>query len=668
MSKTPPTLTELITPDLKTRMIKSILKQIKKFPRRNVAEDLPTYMERKMYLPAGTSARPGPYRFANAPMWREVAYEMSESTKTTEGAVMAATQTGKTVVMMGHEQYCVEYGIGPVCYVSSDEGLALKHSETRFGPMLQAAGMMDYISAPVTTTANKGTGNKLNLKFFKGTFIQFIGARSESKASSTPIRILHIDEEDKFLNQLVGGGDPTLKLLRRTDSYDKLKKVWHVSTPKRKATSRIEPLFNQGDMRYYNVECQNPECGELHKLEWKNIKWDKDENGRCLLKYDDDDNLINDPVWHICPHCGYEMKCHEKVQAMKEEGHGGHAKWIPTKKPDRPGIKSWHVSGLYGFRSWLDIILQFQDAKDDNILLEDFICDTLAETWSEEIDKPSEHYLAARAEQDWTRGIVHEKVKALTSGWDIQKDRVEGAVIGWNVRKESWAIDYHIFPGTPSDPYDKCWDKMEEVIMKDYFKTDGTKINIQVVLVDARYETESVKNFCERFPYSPNSWKGVFPAYGKKHQSDIIKQHPGTIATPEIFMDDQRLKREIYMHLRKKQPASGHNVPNGYMHFPADYSEEYYKQMVAEDITEITDSKGMQTEIIIHNPHQRRNEVLDTTKMALGGFYYMYLTFFKLWNNKRKAMRKKEIAPDWQLFWAKLGYDANEQSIMEDVE
>ena len=182
MSKNPPDLKDLITPKIKKRMIQDIIKQIVKFPKQNVAEDLPTYMKRKMVLPPGSSARPGPYRFANAPFWREVAMSMSEREKTIKGVVMAATQTGKTVVMMGHEQYCVEYGIGPICYTSSDEGLALKHSETRFGPMLQAAKMLHYITAPVKTKANKGTGDKLNLKFFKGTFIQFIGARSESKA------------------------------------------------------------------------------------------------------------------------------------------------------------------------------------------------------------------------------------------------------------------------------------------------------------------------------------------------------------------------------------------------------------------------------------------------------------------------------------------------------
>lgn len=635
-------------------MIKHMFDQIKKFPKRNVSEDLPTYMERKMILPSGTSARPGPYRFANAPMWREVAMSMSESSKTTEGVVMAATQTGKTVVMMGHEQYCVEYGIGPVNYTSSDEGLSYKHSETRFGPMLQAAGMMDYIQAPVKSRANKGTGDKINLKFYKGTFIQFIGARSESKASSTPIRILHIDEIDKFPLQLSGGGNPIIKLLRRTDSYDKLKKIFYVSTPKRKANSQIEPLYEQGDMRKYHIECQG--CGELHILEWSRIIWEKDDTGRVVLEYDDDDDMINDPVWHECPHCGYKMKCHEKVIAMREEGHGGNAKWIPSKKPDRPGIKSWHVSGLYGFRSWLDIVLEFQDAKHDVVLLEDFICDTLAETWSDVIDKPDMHYLQSRCETEWEKGQIPNEIKVLSIGTDIHPDRIEWHLVGFGRGKQAWSSNYDVIFGDIYNPHDASWDKLEEVLRAEYFKIDETKIPLHIAMLDAQGKAaEIVKNFCERFPYIKNSINGVYPCLGKASVTGVVKEHQSTIATPEILLDDQALKREIYTNLKKKKPAVGERFPNGYIHFHSDYHEEFFKQLTAEDIEEISNTKGTHTEIYITNSKQRRNETLDTFKMALAGLYFMYFKYFKEFNKRQVAKKRKEIPASWDTFWNLFG-------------
>ena len=670
MSKNPPEeLRDLIVKKHRSRMISDFRKGIRNIPRHSVAEGLVEFTERKRILVSGTSAIPGPYKYFRAPYLREPAECLSEYSRTVELVMMKGTQTGGTDgIMMNHELYCIEYGIGPVQYVSSDDDLALEHMEKRVGPMIEAAGMQGLITPPVQKRSNKGTGDTKRSKSYKGTFLRAVGSRSESKLSSLPSRILHIDEIDKYLSVLSGGGNPVEKAIRRTDSYRNLKKIVYISTPKNKETSQIEPLFNQGDMRYYYFQC--PSCREYQKIIWSQIKWDKDDNGDLYIEYDEDGNATNDPVYMVCknPECDHKIRDHEKSSFLKEKGHGGTAEWRASKKPDRPGMRSYHVNALYGFRSWLDIVLQWCNIDGDDDKLQDFMNDTLGETWEKKIDKPSEHYLAARAEQDWTRGQVNDKVKIITSGWDIHKDRVEGAVMGWNVRKESWAIDYHVFDGTPSDPNDPCWDKMEEVIMKDYYKQNCDKIKMTTAFVDAGYETESVKNFCERFPYSPNSYKGVYPVFGRKRQTEVVKQHTGTIATPEVLMDDQKLKRELYMHLKKKEPATGHNVPNGYIHFPRDYSDVYYAQLVAEDITEITDSKGMQTEIIIHNPSGRRNEALDCTKMALAGLYYIQLTFFKIWNNKRKSMRRKEFNPDWQLFWKKQGIDPDEESVMEDTE
>lgn len=634
-----------------------VLEWVDNFPEQNVAEDLPTFTERKRVIPAGSTARPGPYRYKNTPQWREVAYAMSESEKTTEGVVMAATQTGKTENMLNHELYCVEYGIGPICYVSSDEGLALKHSETRFNPMLKAAKMLEKIRAAVETRANKSGGNKLSLKFFMGTFIQFIGALSESKASSTPIRVLHIDEIDKFKNMLVGGGNPVKLLLRRTDSYGPLKKILYVSTPKRKATSQIEPLFEQGDMRYYHVECQG--CKGLHRLEWKLLKWDKDESGRVMLEYDDDGNLINDPVWHECPHCGYKMRGHEKVIAMQEEGHGGHAKWIPTKKPDRPGLKSWHCSGLYGFRSWLDIVIEFQDAKDDPILLENFVCDTLAETWTEEADKPDQHFLAARAETDIDLGQIPPGVLLLTLGCDVHKDRLEWQLVGWMRNKESWIIEYGIEEGETIETNDQCWDNLENVIRGSYTSIDNRILEVSVALIDAGgVASNTVHEFCSRFMYNPGSWVGVYPSFGKQTLSNIVKEYKSSIPQPDLHMDEQRLKKEIYSNLKKKVPPRGNKHPGGFVHFPGGLSVEYFKQLTSEDIIEEVGKSGKQTgvrQLLIANPHGRRNEALDTYKLALAGMYFIYLKYFELWNTALKKKRKKEIPNNWNLFWSQFG-------------
>ena len=641
-------------------MVNFIIKHIKKFPRVNVAEGLVEFTERKRVLSSGTSARPGPFSFSTTPYLREIAQEMSEYSSTTEGVVMKPTQWGYTeAILLNHQLYCVYYGIGPVLYVTSDDDLAGEFFEKRFDPMIKDSGMQSYITPAVQKKGNKSTGDTKRSKSFKGTFIKAVGARSESKLSSVPIRILHLDEEDKYPIKLVGGGVPTKKAERRTDSYRKLKKVWHGSTPKLKASSVIEPLFEQGDMRYYNYKC--PACGTYQKLSWDQIKWDKNKEGKLDILIDGKGVLLNNPVWHECKNkeCDYKMRDHEKVTLLQEEGYGGHAKWISTKKPDRPGLKSWKGHGLEGFRSWVDIVLQWDEIEGDPILRQEMINDVFGETYYEDLDKPDEHYLMARAETDWERGQINERVHVLTMGVDVHPDRLEANLIGWTRRKECWAVDYFVWAGETNDNNDDSWNHLEEKIIAEYEKENGDSIKIQVCFIDAGGKASgSVMSFCERFPYSPNSWRGVFPIFGKQTLSAIVKEHESHIKTPEILIDDQKLKYEIYMSLRRKVPTAGHLYPNGFMHFPGDYSEEYYKQLVAEEITEVINNKGVSS-WFISNSKQRRNETLDTNKMGLAGLYYMYITYFKLFNARRKLKKQKEIRPDWSIFWG--AFDGGEE-------
>ncbi len=643
-------MTEVVTKKERKSMIAFINKLVQDFPEINVAENLVEFTERKRVLTSGMSARPGPYRFAVTPYTREITEQLSESSRTIELVCMKPTQWAGTAIMLSHQLYCVNYGIGPVLYVTSDDDLAGEYMEKRFDPMIAAAGMQDYITPPVQKRANKATGDTRRAKSFKGTFLRAVGSRSESKLSSFPVRIIHLDEEDKYPVSLVGGGSSADKAIRRSDSYGNLKKVFHNSTPKEKATSRIGPLFRQGDMRYYHVPC--PKCGYMQRLMWSQMKWDKTEDGKLDLQIDDHGQVTNNPVYHECANkeCKYKMRDHEKIYFMQERGHGGKAEWRPSKKPDRPGLRSYHGNGMEGFRTWIDIVIQWNKIEGDLVLLQDFVNDVLGEEYEAKIDKPDEHYLASRAETDWRRSDMNDRIKVLTMGADVQKDRVEATLIGWTDFKESWAVEYYVFPGNPNDPNDDCWNLFDEVIRQDFVKPNGQVLNIQVALVDAPFENASVMNFCERFPYYANGWRGVYPAYGKQTLSQIIKEHQSTITTPEILVDDQKLKFELYTNLKRKTPAAGHSFPPGFMHFPNDYSEDYFKQMVAEEVTEVVNNKGVST-VFISNIKQHKNEVLDTTKLALAGLYRMFFKYFEVVNALRKSRKQKEIRPGWQTFW-----------------
>lgn len=526
-------------------------RQIFRYPRTNVAESLVHFTERKRVMTAGTSGRPGKFDFNKTPYLREIHECLSEYTDIYELAIIKATQVGATELMLNWTLYCIYYGIGPVLYSTADQTLAGEHMEKRVDPMIEAADMQDCITPPVQKKGNKATGDTKTAKSFAGTFMKAVGPNSEGQMRSLPARYLQVDETDVYPKELKGGGNTIKKLQRRTDSYGKLKKNVYASTPKTKQASEIEPLFEQGTMEYYHIPC--PECGHMQHLEWQQFKWEKDEEGNIDLQILDG-KIVKDPTYYECnnPECGYHMKDHEKVKFMQERGHGGSAEWRGTKEPDRPGFRSFHISGLYGFRSWLDIALQWIEAQGDPTLLQDFINDVLGETYTEKIDKPDEHFLQSRAE-DWEQGYIPNGVLLLTLGADIQKDRIEAQLTGWNANFESWVLRYEVFPGSPDDIASECWQKLDEMIGRDYVREDGTVFNVLVSFVDAGYLESRVNQFCDQFTYNPKFIRGVFPVVGRKKKitDPMWRAYKNDIATPMIHVNDQKSKQRIYQNLKR---------------------------------------------------------------------------------------------------------------------
>lgn len=659
-----PELRDLISQKYRKEMIQLFHSTMWKWPSISVGESMVDFAERKRVLVAGTSARPGPYRFSVTPYLREIGEEQSENSLTTESVIMKGTQTGGTDgIMMNHELYAINYGLGPVQYVSSDDDLALEHMEKRIDPMITAAKMGDKIIPPTKKKGSRITGDTKRSKSYAGTFLRATGARSESKLSSLPSRILHIDEIDKYPLKLSGGGDSVEKAVRRTDSYGNLKKIIYISTPKLKSESRIGPLFRQGDMRQYNIPC--PKCGKLQPMVWGNFSWAKDDDGRILIEYNEDNQPINDPVYYECnnPDCKYHMKYHEKAHFLKEEGHGGRAKWIPTKRPDRPGIKSWHIPAWLGFRSWLDIALQWDRIQGDKEALQEFINDVAGEEYEEDIDKPDSHFLMSRVETDWDRGQVPEFADILTMGIDVHPNRLECQLMGYGNFKEAASCEYFVIEGEIYTETDPAWDVLEVILKSTYETMDGRSLSITTAFLDSGGIASSVVHaFCARFPYSAKSWVGVFPTIGKATLRKITAEYPSNIPAPDIHIDEQRVKKEIYTNLKKHPPAVGNRFPGGYIHFHDGYNEDYFKQLTAEEIITHENNKGQVT-LTIGNTKGRRNESLDTMKLALAALYYIQGKYFDLWNAALKRRKKKEVLPSWATFWAQFG-----REIVETVE
>ena len=149
--------------------------------------------------------------------------------------------------------------------------MASTFSRNRVAPMIRDT---DVLKDKVADSRSRDSGNTIFSKSFRGGSLDLIGSNSAASISSRPVRVLLCDEVDRY-GLTTTEGDAVALAERRCATFHN-KKMAYVSTPTVKGNSRIEALYEQGDQRMFYVPC--PACGDYQTLEWKNVKWDKNNH------------------------------------------------------------------------------------------------------------------------------------------------------------------------------------------------------------------------------------------------------------------------------------------------------------------------------------------------------------------------------------------------------
>ena len=464
-----------------------------------------------------------------------------------------------------------------------------------------------------------------------------MGPNSAAKLRTFSVRYEALDEVDSYPASSEGEGDPIGLLKRRTDSFEAIRKILYGSTPLISQTSKIEPLYKAGDQRQYHVPCKH--CGHLQSLRWAQLRWEKDELGA----------LIYPSVRYECEACGGSWRNEDKAFFLREDRRGGKAKWIPSSKPARPSMRSYHISSLYspiGMRSWESIVEEWIEIGDNIEKRKQFINTVLGETWTERGEAPriervmlrrEDYAVELRAPGKITQPDMPAGALLLTLGCDIQKDRIECEIVAWGGNKESWSLGYFVIPGETANSEDHCWDELKEIILSPH----GEKM-ISLSLIDSGYNSPVVYQFCDRFD------GGVFPVKGESRAARFRRQYmlkdvPGYACKRiDLYTDD--LKLEIYSSVVKGLPENPEApIPHGYCHFPSEYGEKYFRQLTAEERVKETTRTG-QSRLVWHKPEGRRNEALDCRVYNLGALYVLATL----------ACESEDGAVDWSMFWGAL--------------
>ena len=443
------------------------------------------------------------------------------------------------------------------------------------------------------------------------------GGNSATGLRSAPCRYLFMDEIDSFPGDIENEGDPCALAEKRTTTFSR-KKILLTSTPTIKDFSRIEAEYLASDQRLYYVPA--PCCGAMQPLRFKNLKYEN-----------------NDPstVEYECEACKERFKEVHKTSMLRQ------GEWRATSETKNK-TAGFHLNGLYsplGWFSWESMVQEFLKAKGDAPLLKTWVNTRMAETWdSDAVSKISAEGLLKRCES-YLPSTIPEGVLSITLGVDVQggggqgglSQRLEVSIWGWGEGEEGWLIDHQVIQGDPHQPH--VWSALDVLVTAEYEHPSGKKIKPDCTVVDSGgLASQAVYQYARE-----RQAQGVIAIKGS---SQSRKPVIGRGSKVDINAKGRTLKRALVLYQMGSDTAKDsligrlkHNEPGpGYLHFHAQTSEEYFKQLTAETQILKRNRSGFQVPTWTLKPGAR-NEALDCLCMAYCGLNHLYQRYprTKIW-------------------------------------
>jgi phage terminase large subunit GpA-like protein len=498
--------------------------------------------------------------------------------------------------------YIVDQAPGPLLLVQPTVDLAKRYSRQRIEPLFDES---EVLRAKVKPARSRDSGNTMLLKEFIGGVLAITGANSAVGLRSMPVRYLFLDEIDAYPGDVDSEGDPVALAEARARTFSFRARKFLTSTPLMKGTSRISREYERSDQRKYFVPC--PLCGEMQVLEFARLRWQPGKPETVVYQCKACEKTITEPY---------------KTDMLAA------GEWRATATAVDQSTHGYHLNGLYapvGWLSWSDIARQWEDAVSDPDARKTFVNTVLGEDWEEEADQVPDWQRLYERRERWPYQTVPERGLFLTAGVDVQADRLEVDVWAWGRGLESWLVEHIIIPGDPGRP--EVWPVMSELVQRTWEHSTGARMALQHLAIDTGFSTQSV------YAWARAQGRGmVLPVRGVGIYDRVVP-----VAGPtkvEVRKDGKKIKRglnlwtvsvsffkrELYKHLQLEKPTSeqaaqGFTYPAGYVHLPDTISDEWIKQLVAEQQVIVRSRRGFATKTEWRQLRPR-NEALDARVYA----------------------------------------------------
>ncbi len=560
-------------------------------PRMTVSE----WANERRYLSAESSSNPGKYNSDMTPY--AVEWMDSVNDPTASGTIlMVASQLGKTEVLNNVVGYFMDVEPAPILMVQPTIDLAESWSKERLAPMIRdTPALRDKVTDP----RSRDSGNTLLHKTFPGGNIAMAGANAPSGLASRPRRVVLLDEEDRFPTSAGSEGDPASLAIRRTETFWN-PVIFETSTPTVKGVSRIEARFEESDQR--RLWCPCPKCGGYQTLKWAQVRYDPDGDG-------------SDAVYQ-CDRCEKPLTDDER-RLMVRRGE-----WRP-EHPERT-LRGYHLNGLAslfrhkrGYKNPLhQMVAEHLSAKrKGKEVLRTWVNTFLAETWEDEGESIAWEPLMQRRE-NW--GDFPAGGYIVTAGADIQGDRIEIEFVAWGTDEESWSLDYVVIMGDFNRPEVQA--EVDAQLERKWMHPCGVELAVMAAFLDSGHKAKAVYQFTKK-----RERRKIYACKGRGGPGIPLVSRPtrqGTVRAALFAVGTDTAKDIIYSRIQTA------DLGPGYMHFPSDRDETWFRQLTAE--TKVTRYKNGVPYSRFENPSKARNEALDTRVYALASLQLLNINWKRL--------------------------------------
>jgi phage terminase large subunit GpA-like protein len=557
-------------------------------------------------LTSDSSAEPGDWQTPRVPWLKQPMRDASSNSIVQEIIVQKGSQLAFTELAINIIGCYSDIDPCGIFYILPTQDMAEASSKKRIQPMInQIPQLVKKFGRP----RDRDSGNNILSKIIPGGSVEMINAGSPAKLSSQPIRIVICDEINRFPKD-VGGEGSAVDLARTRTSTFQNKKIYLLSTPT--DGSGIELLIDGTDYNEYYVPC--PACLHKQTLKFDNLVYEITEVvGKKKCK--------PESVRYKCEDCDHLIEERFKPWMFKEKSEKNPvgAEWIP-RFPERvdPLKKGYFIPSLYsayGWLSWVELIDEYLNCfnSEGEVIVEKmkvFYNTKLALPYHEAGEVPAWKEIYNRREH-YKIGTAHQDVAFITSGIDIQKNRIELEVVGWCKGRESYSIDYVVLPGNTDE--EKVWNDLYNFITgTQYLRQDGSYLPITMSGIDTNYNTKIVYDFCRRLDptriMAIDGQSNLVTIVGTPKPVDSTKSGKkikGMMLWP-VGVD--MLKSETYSFLKAEIREDG-TFPQGFCHFPQ-YDMEHFRRLTAEALVTEINKKTNQQETYWKKVYNR-NEQLD---------------------------------------------------------